>query len=216
MIDSLSNYVVNKTIDQFLRAQAGIAPTSVYVGLSTCTAGVRANGITYAASATMTVLAADGFYHKYLTSAGGISNASTVTFPGLANETVIDGTVTWVEQTTGMKSGAAVAEPTLGVGSYARQIVVSSLVNWAGTQGAGTTTTSSGTSGLTSNNSPITFPSPTADWVAAPGVAWGIALYDAASGGNLLYWGPLGSPASVVNSASAINFANTQLQLQLL
>src|SRR5690606_21366039 len=49
-------------------------------------------------------------------------------------------------------------------GSYARVAVTSSLTNWAGTQGAGTTAASSGTSGTTSNNSAITFPTPTASW----------------------------------------------------
>jgi len=48
-------------------------------------------------------------------------------------------------------------------GSYARVQVASSLANWAGTQGAGTTTASSGTGGQTSNNGAITFPAPTAN-----------------------------------------------------
>ena len=45
-------------------------------------------------------------------------------------------------------------------GSYARVAVTSSLANWAGTQSAGSTTASTGTSGTISNNAAITFPAP--------------------------------------------------------
>ena len=53
--------------------------------------------------------------------------------------------------------------------AYARVAVTSSLANWAGTQGAGTTVASSGTSGLTSNNAAITFPTPGAGGWGASG-----------------------------------------------
>lgn len=74
-------------------------------------------------------------------------------------------------------------------GGYARVAVTSSLTSWAGTQGAGTTTPSSGTGGVTSNNNAIVFPAPTANWGDV--VAWGI--FDAATGGNLLIHGTLSS-----------------------
>jgi len=48
--------------------------------------------------------------------------------------------------------------------AYARQDLAPSLTNWAGTQAAASTTASSGTSGTTSNNVAITFPTPTASW----------------------------------------------------
>jgi hypothetical protein len=82
-------------------------------------------------------------------------------------------------------------------GSFARQAITSSLANWAGTQGAGTTSASSnasGTSGTTSNNNPITFPAPTANW----GTIVGFCIFDAASGGNLLFYAPLTTPKTVV------------------
>lgn len=72
-------------------------------------------------------------------------------------------------------------------GNYARVAVANNLTNWAGTQGAGTTTASSGTSGTTSNNVAVTFPTLTADI----GTAVGFGLFDAASGGNLWIWGAL-------------------------
>ena len=80
-------------------------------------------------------------------------------------------------------------------GSYGRVAVTASLTNFAGTQGAATTTPSSGSSGTTSNNIDIQFPSPTASW----GTVVGMAVFDAPSGGNMLIYGPI-SPAKTVNA----------------
>jgi len=96
-------------------------------------------------------------------------------------------------------------------GSYARVSVASSLANWAGTQSAGSTTASSGTSGTTSNNIAITFPSPTATW----GVITHVAIYDAASSGNLLIHGALTIPKTVNNGDSAPTFQASALSFQL-
>lgn len=96
-------------------------------------------------------------------------------------------------------------------GSYARVAVSSSLANWAGTQSAGSTVASSGSSGTTSNNGTITFPAPTANW----GSIVGFAVYDAASGGNLLWYGALGTPKTVNNGDPAPSFAAGQLSLQI-
>lgn len=87
-------------------------------------------------------------------------------------------------------------------GSYARVAVTSSLANWAGTQGAGTTVASSGTGGQTSNNNVITFPAPTANW----GTVTGMAIYDAASGGNELYWSALTTSKTVNSNDAAPTF----------
>jgi len=87
-------------------------------------------------------------------------------------------------------------------GSYARVAVASSLANWAGTQGAGTTAASSGSGGQTSNNNVITFPAPTANW----GVITGMAIMDAASGGNELYWSALTANKTVNNGDAAPTF----------
>lgn len=95
-------------------------------------------------------------------------------------------------------------------GSYARVTYASSLANWAGTQGSGTTVASSGTSGTTSNNNAITFPAPTANWGTI--THWG--MYDAVSGGNLLMWGALSASKTVNNGDAAPSFAAAQLSLQ--
>ena len=95
-------------------------------------------------------------------------------------------------------------------GSYARVAVASSLANWAGTQGAGTTVASSGASGTTSNNAVITFPTPSASW----GTVVGIGVFDAATGGNLLIYGPLTS-SQTISSGNAVTFPAAALSFQI-
>jgi len=96
-------------------------------------------------------------------------------------------------------------------GSYARVAVTSSLANWAGTQSAGSTTASSGSSGTTSNNNTITFPAPTANW----GVVTGSGIFDASTGGNLLFWGAQTPNKTVNNGDPAPSFAAAALSYQI-
>lgn len=88
-------------------------------------------------------------------------------------------------------------------GSYARVGVAASLANFAGTQSAGSTTVSTGNTGTTSNNAAITFPAPTANW----GSVTGLALYDAASAGNMLFYTALTVAKTVNNGDAAPSFA---------
>jgi hypothetical protein len=96
-------------------------------------------------------------------------------------------------------------------GSYARVAVTSSLSNWAGTQGSGTTVASSGTSGTTSNNNTITFPAPTANW----GTITGVGIFDASTSGNLLFYGALSQSKTVNNGDAAPNFPAAALSVQV-
>lgn len=84
-------------------------------------------------------------------------------------------------------------------GSYARVPVPSSLANWAGTQAAASTVASSGSSGSTSNNASLSFPSPTGNWGSV--LCWG--LVDAASSGNLWIYSALSAAKSVNNGDAA-------------
>lgn len=88
-------------------------------------------------------------------------------------------------------------------GSYARVAITSSLANWAGTQSAGSTTASSGSSGTTSNNVAITFQAPTANWGTV--TCWGI--FDAASGGNLWIYSTLTTNKTINNGDAAPSFS---------
>lgn len=81
-------------------------------------------------------------------------------------------------------------------GSYARVAVTSSMANWAGTQASASTVASSGTNGQTSNNATITFPAPSGNW----GSCSHFGVFDASSGGNLLYWGAITPSAKTVNN----------------
>lgn len=96
-------------------------------------------------------------------------------------------------------------------GSYARVAITSSMSNWAGTQGAGTTATSSGTGGTTSNNGAITFPAPTANW----GTVTHLGLYDAPTAGNLCFQNALTASKTVNNGDAAPSFPAAALTLQI-
>lgn len=101
----------------------------------------------------------------------------------------------YVSLLTTLNNDADSAKVEVSGGSYARVAVTSSLANWAGTQGAGTTTASTGSSGTTSNNNTITFPTPTANW----GTVVGFEIRDAATGGNVCYSGTV-TPNKTINN----------------
>ena len=105
------------------------------------------------------------------------------------------------------ETGAAGTE--VSGGSYARVAVTASLTNFAGTQSAGSTTASSGTSGQTSNNIAITFPAPTANW----GVASHWALMDASTAGNAWVYGALTANKTINNGDPAPSFPIASLVL---
>lgn len=96
-------------------------------------------------------------------------------------------------------------------GSYARSPVASSLANWAGTQAATSTIASAGTNGTTSNNAAVPFPAPTAAW----GVVTSFAVFDAASGGNMLIWGALTAPKTINSGDAAPSFAAAAFSFQI-
>lgn len=95
-------------------------------------------------------------------------------------------------------------------GSYARPGLAASLVNWAGTQAAASTTASSGTGGTTSNNAAITFATPSAGW----GTVSYIGLMDAVTGGNLLVCTAL-STSKTINSGDTVSFPIGSLTNQI-
>ena len=94
--------------------------------------------------------------------------------------------------------------------AYARVAITSSLANWAGTQGAGTTSASSGSSGTTSNNNIVTFPTPTpSGW----GTVVALGVYDASSGGNLLFYASL-TISKTINAGDSVTFPAATLSYQ--
>jgi hypothetical protein len=132
---------------------------------------------------------------------------------GLANSSAAAGsgpTNLYVALFTAAGSDAAAGTEVSG-GGYARVAVASSLANWAGTQGAGTTTASNGSSGTTSNNNAITFPTPSAAWGQV--TEWGI--FDSLTGGTELIRAPLGTAKTINNGDPAPSFAAGALTYQV-
>lgn len=96
-------------------------------------------------------------------------------------------------------------------GSYARVTVPCTTTNFDNTNQLNTTAVSTGTTGTTRNSTAITFPAPTANW----GVVSHFAIYDATSGGNLLFWGALTVSKTINNGDAAPSFAVNAFSLQI-
>lgn len=95
--------------------------------------------------------------------------------------------------------------------NYARPSLAANTTNWAATNGATLTTNpSSGNTGTTSNNAVITFNTPSGSW----GTVTHFGIFDALSGGNLLFWGAL-SASKLVQSGDAVSIPISNLQIQL-
>lgn len=109
----------------------------------------------------------------------------------------------WVGLLTAAPTDAGGGTEVTG-GSYARATPgVNSDTAWAATQGGTPAAASSGTGGVTSNPAALTFPAPTANW----GVVTHMGIYDAVSGGNLLYWVALTAAKTINNGDAAPSFA---------
>lgn len=195
-----TQYAANKMVDWFLRAQVFSPPANDYFGLIVATRG-QSNSIRSAAVALNdTVLPATPNGRIYKVTTAGITGAGEPTWPTTNGGTVTDGTAVWTEQTTAMYAGTF-TEATYG--AYARQGVAASLANFAGTQSAGSTLASTGTSGQTSNNAAIAFPAPT----SGSGTVFGFLISDAVTAGNILAFGADTTPLAFSSGGSAPTFA---------
>jgi hypothetical protein len=205
----MTDYLENKIIDQLFRAQAYSFPATLYFALFIASRGYSSNIRSTAVSLLDTVIPTAPNGRMYRCTTAGTTASGEPTWPTTSGGTVADGTAVWTEMTPDFEAKTNLIEVT-GTG-YARVSQAASLANFAGTQGAGTTTASSGTSGTTSNNNALTYGSPTANW----GLVAAIGVFDAASAGNMLSYGLLTTPKSVNNGDAAPNFAAAAFTYQI-
>jgi hypothetical protein len=200
----LCDYAENKVLDAVLRNQTLGAPTTHYVALISLTKGAWAASTAFSLNDTILATSASG-NRIYKVTTAGTTGSSAPTWPTAFAGTVVDGTVTWTEQTQSIEAGTFTE---VSGGSYARIGVASSLANFAGTQSAGSTTASSGTNASTSNNGAINYTTPTANW----GYVGGYVTFDALTSGNPWCYGYanslvyVGMGATVSFAAGAFTF----------
>lgn len=154
-------------------------------------------------SATLAVLLAFAALAPQLTHAQAFTDyaENKIVDAVIRNQTLGQPATWYVELFTTACSDSAAGTPVSG-GSYARASLAASLANWAGTQSAGSTTASSGTGGVTSNNAAINFPTPSAGWGTV--THWG--LYDASTSGNMWICAAL-TTSKTINSGDTVSFA---------
>jgi hypothetical protein len=213
----MSDYLENKLIDHLFKATAFTAPAAMAVALFAVSKGQRANSTAYALNDTIWLTANDTKTHIYkCTTAGTTAAAQSTLYPGAIAEAITDGTAVFTEQSTAFDSNSNTAmEVSTTSTGYARvSINPSSTANWLNTQGTASGA-SSGTTGTTSNQSTITFGSPTATWGGAGAMIAAMGVYDATSAGNLLFWGTLTTPKTVNNGDAAPTFAASALSFQI-
>jgi hypothetical protein len=211
-----SDFFENMVIDGFLRGgcltTAGAAGSSAVVkGMWTATTAYVVGDIVVP-HASMT-----GAGGKLLrcTTAGTSGSTNTLAVPN-PGATLTDASVTWTAIATvpalpTLYYGLFTANPSdvnasgteVTGGAYARVAFSATLANFAGTQSAASTTASTGTGGVTSNNNAITFPAPSgANW----GVITGMAIFDSPTGGKHWWWAPLNVNKTVNDQDAAPSF----------
>lgn len=143
------------------------------------------------------------------TTSGAVGGTAPIA-PTANNGTVTDGSAVWTDQYAALEAAtiASFDGTTLPVeltgGTYARQSITASLANYAGTQAAGSTAASSGTSGTTSPNNALTFNAGTGGnaglWFETDAAGVNVYLYGFITSGPIA----LATDAIAVFSAGAL------------
>lgn len=107
---------------------------------------------------------------------------------------------------TDTSTGSTISE--ISGGNYTRQSLTSNTSNWSTTNGDNAAT-SSGTNGTTLNSVQVSWNSVT--WT---GTVTSVAVCDAASGGNVLFYATLASSKTVA-SGDSISFGINSLSIQI-
>lgn len=203
-VSALTNFAINKIQDALWRAQALGAPATLFFAAirgKVGTSGLWLATTAYVVGDLIVPVTHNG--RVYRCTVAGTTAASQPTFPTTDGGTVVDGTVTWTEMTPSFDANTNLTEPSGG--AYARASLTASLANISGTQGAGTTVASSGTSGQVSINAALNFATATADW----GPILAIVVFDALTVGNAWEWQVNDAPIQITTGATLQISVNT-------
>lgn len=170
-----------------------------YAPLANPIAFIAGDPINFAAGSIVFTLGITGGLSDYASNRliDHIWRAQTFTWP----------TTTQVRLLTTAPTNAGGGAEVVG-GSYAPQPLTANMTFWSGTQGAGTTTASTGTGGRISNNAPINFPVPTANWGT-------VSHFTITDGANLLMWQPMAAARSVIGGGPSPLFAADKLSITI-
>lgn len=192
-------------------------PAAFWMALFVINKGLRGNSTAYSLNDVISLTANGGAggdtkQHLYYCTTAGTTASSQSGYLGVPGEAITDGTAAFTEMSAIIDSntGFPAGFSEVSGGSYARVKMaagaVATLTDWAGTQADASTTASTGTSGTTSNNAAATFPAPTGNWANGSNMVGASGWYDAATGGNLWFWGALTTPKTVNSGDSAPSF----------
>jgi hypothetical protein len=194
----LTAHAENILVDAILRGVTPTFPTSLYFALFQITAvnassnivpSPRSSAVTVGQTTVPFAFGGAGPNQMFRCTTAGTTSGSEPTWNAAEGGTTTDGTVVWTEMTPDFRNNTTahmIEVPSSN--NYSRPGLVSSVTNWSATNGATTVTNpSSGSSGTSSNNVAIPWPTP-----SSPG--WGtvamIMTYDAATAGSPWFWGP--------------------------
>lgn len=140
-------------------------------------------------------------------------------FRGVAAPTLPANLFIALFKTNPSDTGAAGTEVSTAGTNYARASVprAAGVTGWAATDAAGSqAATSGGTSGTTSNNSTITFNAPGGTaWATGAEQITHVGVFDASTGGNMLFFGALTTAKTVNANDAAPSFAAGQMVWQI-
>lgn len=117
----------------------------------------------------------------------------------LRGQTFVPPTSIFIELVSTTPTAGGGGTPLSGTG-YQRIEVPLSLINWSGTQGAGSTAASSGTSGQSSNNAPVDFGTAGSNW----GTASHWEAWDSLAGGERQFYGTITDSLGVPTPRSIV------------
>lgn len=184
-----SNFLEDEVVKHVFRTGSFTKPTELHVGLIpvdliwTPTTAVSLNDL-------MVPTTPAG--NLFIVTTSGTTGGSEPTFDTNPGATTADASVVWTEMTLLLKADTGTTIPEVTGGSYARVQRDPLDANW-----------DNPTPGDVDNAADIAFPSPTANW----GIVAGFFIADAATLGNLLYFGVLTTTKTVNNGDAAPTFS---------